>query len=173
MPSLPYPYIGLSPQRLTDLINSDNNTAFQLGVDFNFSTPLPYSDTAGRNTKISMVPTDTSKYVATEIHYWRLPLTVLNDLPAGSVQPVQIPKVPFTTHQVLDAINTALGLNLSTAEVIDQTYSVKQVSYPLHINEASSLAWVDSNFQFQAQFPLPPVTELFPQNSLPGFDPAP
>lgn len=157
MPSLPYPYVGLSPQRLTDLINSDNGTALQLGVDFNFSTPLPYSDAAGRNTKVTMVPVDTSKYASTEVHYWRLPLTVLNDLPAGSVQPVQLQQVPFTLHQVLDAINTGLGLNLTYADVVDQTYATQQASYALHINEASSLAWIDSAFQFQAQFPAAPV----------------
>jgi hypothetical protein len=170
--SLPYPYVGLSPARLTDLINSDNSSSLVLGTDFTFAQPQAYSDSAGRNTKVKMVPVDPTKYAVTEIHYWRLPLTVLNEIPAGST-PVMIAQTPFSLHDILDQINGTLGLNLTPDEVIDQSFSAKQASYPIHINELVSLAWLDSDFQFQAQFPVPPVTNLFPNNSLPGFDPAP
>ena len=150
--NLPYPYLGLSAQRLTDCLNSDNKTSFQLGVDFTFSAPSLYTDSSGRNTKVTMQPVDSTKYASTDIHYWRLPLTILNDLPQGNVNPVPIPQLPFSILGILDAINSALGLNLTPDEVQDQTFTTKLASYPLHINNGVSLAWIDSDFQFQAQF---------------------
>jgi len=150
--NLPYPYLGLSAQRLTDWINSDNSTSYQLGVDFTFSGPALYTDSLGRNTKVTMQPADSTKYASTDIHYWRLPLTILNNLPQGNVNPVPIPQLPFSIHGILDAINTALGLNLTPDEVPDQTFTTELASYPLHINDAVSLAWIDSDFQFQPQF---------------------
>lgn len=158
MTNLVQPYLGLSPQRLTDLVNQDNNSNYQLGVDFTFSPPLAYSDAAGRNTKLWMYPKDPTKYSPTLVHYWRLPLTVLNNLPTGSLLPVTVPNVPFTTLQVLDAINAALGLNLTPDEVVNQTYTTVQDSYPLQINEAVSFAWINSDFQFKAAKVTPPAS---------------
>jgi hypothetical protein len=150
--STPQPYAGISAQRLVALINAKNNTNYQLGVDFNLGVPSLYVDTAGRNTVVTLTPVS-STYEAEDIHYYRLPLTALNSLPAGSILPVPIPAVPFTLSSLLPAINTALGLNLTADEIVDQTYSVQQDSYALHINNATCLAWIDSAFTFAAQFP--------------------
>jgi hypothetical protein len=87
------------------------------------------------------------------MHYWRLPLTAVNDLPDGFIVPVEIAAVPFSLHDILDDINTALGLTLSVNEVVDQTFTVEQASYPLRINELASYAWLDSDFSFSAHFP--------------------
>ena len=163
----PTPYAGESAQRLVNMINSDNNSALKLGVDFNFSNMSPYSDASGRNTKITMVATDSAQGSVT-VHYWRLPLTVLNDLPAGYIQPVLIDSLPFSLHGILDRINTALGLNLTTDEVVDQTFTAQQDTYPLQINEATSLAWLNSNYAFPAVFS---ANLAVPATDLPGFDP--
>lgn len=158
MTNLLQPYLGLSPQRLTDLINHDNGTSYQLGVDFRFSAPQPYSDAAGRNTKLWLEPLDPLKYSPTQVHYWRLPLTVLNSLPTGSLLPVTVPKAPFTTLQILDAINAALGLNLTADEIVNQTYTQDLDQYPLVINDAVSFAWINSDFQFKVAKVAPPQT---------------
>lgn len=148
------PYAGESPQRLTDLINSDNGTSLQLGVDFTFGPPSAYSDRLGRNTKVSMIPVPGSPWTHNEvIHYTRLALTVLNDLPSGWVKAVEIQSVPFTLSGMLQAINEALGLNLSVDEIVDTVYDNAQGSYRLPINNAASLAWIDSEFSFKATFP--------------------
>lgn len=148
------PYAGGSPQRLTDLINSDNGTSLQLGVDFTFGPPSAYSDSLGRNTKVSMIPAPGSKWARSEVvHYTRLALTVLNDLPSGWVKAVEIQSVPFTLSGMLQAINEALGLNLSVDEIVDTVYDNAQISYRLPINNAVSLAWIDSEFSFKASFP--------------------
>lgn len=165
------PYAGASSQRLIDLINAQNQSHYQLGVDFTLGSPTPYSDAAGRNTKVILTPLN-GLYSPIELHYYRLPLTVLNQLPAGDVLPVQIPGVPFTLRGILAQINTALGLNLDPSEVVDQTYSTQQPSYSLPIDESVSLAWLNSAFSFAAQFPAPAVASLFPTTSLPGFDSA-
>lgn len=166
----PQPYLGLSTDRLTALINAKNNLSLQLGVDFLFGPPQAYSDSSGRNTKVVLTPIN-DQYEAVELHYWRLPLTSLNLLPAGYIQPVPIPQVPFKLSDILPAINAALGINLTVAEIIDQTYTTQQSTYALPINEAVSLAWLNSNYQFPATISTPNITmdQLLPTASLPGF----
>lgn len=147
------PYAGVSPQRLTDLINSDNGSSLQLGVDFTFGPPSEYSDKMGRNSKVTMIPVPGSKWTRNEvIHYTRMALTVLNDLPDGWVKAVEIPSVPFTLSGMLDAINEALGLNLTVDEIVDTTYELPSSAYRLPINNAVSLAWIDSDFTFKAVY---------------------
>lgn len=148
------PYAGLSPERLTALINQDNNSRLRLGVDFTFGIPGPYSDTFGRNTQVSLTPAPGTPYPAPETaKYTRLPLTVLDALPEGWVQPVAIDTLPFKLSMLLDQINQALGLNLTSGEIVDVTYDSLQLTYRLPINEGVSLGWVDSEFEFEAQFP--------------------
>lgn len=150
--STPQPYAGISAQRLVALINAKNNTNYQLGVDFTLGVPYQYIDAAGRNTQVQLTPVS-STYEAEAIHYSRLPLTVLNSLPEGYVSAVPIPAVPFTLSGMLSVINTALGLNLTADEIVDTTYSTQQDSYALPINNATCLAWIDSDFTFSATFP--------------------
>lgn len=147
----PQPYNGASATRLTALINAKNSLSLQYGVDFTLGLPQAYSDSAGRNTKVVLTPTDPT-YSTAELHYWRLPLTSLNLLPAGYIQPVPIPSVPFSIHGSLDLINAALGLDLSVNEVQDQTFTEEQTTYPLTILENVSYGWINSDFSFQSTF---------------------
>lgn len=147
-----HPYSGNSADRVAALVNAKNALALQYGVDFTLGLPQDYTDSQGRNTKVVLTPTDAT-YSTSELHYWRLPLTVLNQLPMGAIQKVAIPAVPFTIHGIIDAINAALGINLSINEVQDQTYTTEQDSYPLTILNNVSYAWIDSDFTFAAQFP--------------------
>lgn len=150
------PYAGRSADRLTALINQANSSAPRtLGVDFTFSAPSAYSDgVTARNTKVTMQRVPGTRYKAdAEIHYIRMPLEVLNDLPAGWVKSVEVPALPFNLHALLAAINTALGLNLEAEEVEDTQYTVQQSSYRLPIRDDVSLAWINSNYAFPARFP--------------------
>lgn len=166
------PYVGLSPSRLTDLINEDNASNLQLGVDFTFGPPSPYSDAQGRNTQVTMTPVPGTNWPRPEtIHYTRLALTILNDLPVGWVQPVAIPSVPFTLANLLDAINEALGINLGQDEIVNTVYTTPQSSYRLPINESISLAWIDSDYTFKASFAggAIPLAEAIQNNVLNGL----
>jgi hypothetical protein len=149
------PYAGRSADRLTALINRANSSAPRtLGVDFTFSTPSAYSDGTPRNTKVTMVRVPGTKYKAdAEIHYIRLTLNVLDDLPAGWVKSVEVPQLPFNLHAILDVINDALGLNLEAGEVEDVQYTEQQASYVLPIRDDVSLAWLNSHWAFKARFP--------------------
>lgn len=147
------PYAGTSDQRLANLINVDNSSALQLGVDFTLGGPEVYSDSSGRNTKVVVTPTDPDK-PPQEFHYSRLPLTVLNTLPVGSVQPMADPQFPFTVHGSLDAINANLGLNLTAAEITDAQYTQPQARYPLSIDDSVSLAWLGSDYSFPATYQI-------------------
>jgi len=147
------PYAGLSDQRLTDLVNLDNTTTLRVGVDFTFGPPQPYSDGSGRNTQVTLYPKAGSIWSKPEtIHYTRLSLQVLRELPSGWVNPVLITSAPFTLNDVLDSINTALGLNLTTDEIVNVQYDGVQPTYRLPINEEVSLGWIDSDYVFPAIF---------------------
>lgn len=166
------PYAGFSTVRLTALINQDNDTNHQAGIDFTFGFPGDYTDTAGRNTKVVITPVNPAQYNGPqELHYTRLPLTVLDELPEGFVQTVQIPSLPFRLSELLDTINTALGLDLKVEEIVDQQYSQAQTRYALPINQGFSLAWIDSDYAFPARvgntdIPLSSVIQVQVLNGL-------
>jgi hypothetical protein len=152
------PYAGASEDRLTALINQDNMSQLQLGVDFTFGLPSSYSDAQGRNTQVVITPVPGANYAGPEtLHYVRLPLTVLEALPEGFIQTVQIPALPFRLSDLLDSINTALGLNLAADEIVDQQFVYPQTSYPLPINQSLSLAWIDSDYEFPANVENPVI----------------
>lgn len=169
----PKPYGGLSSDRLTALINVYNPGLHRVEhVDFTYGQPQEYSDTRGRNTQVTLTPVAGTDYVGPEdIHYWRLPLTVLSLLPAGVVKPVVIDAFPFSIHASLDAINEALGLNLTPDEVEDTVYREEQSTYTLRVIGANSLAWLDSTYEFLVQLPgaLIPLNSVIVRPTLSGL----
>lgn len=142
------PYSGTSKDRLTALINQDNNTSLVENVDFTYGIPEVFSGNNGRNTRIKLTPLTGEKSEA-YVNYWRLSITALDQLPDGYIEVVQIPQLPFTIHSVLDAINTALGLDLTPDEVVNETHTEPKTSYPLKIR-TGSFAWLPSTYYFKA-----------------------
>ena len=169
----PQPYGGLSNDRLTALISTFNPGLNRVeGVDFTYGQPEEYTDARGRNTKITLTPVPGTQYEGPEdVHYTRLPLSVLSLLPAGFVKPVLIDALPFSIHASLDAINEALGLNLIPDEVEDTVYSEEQNTYTLTAIGANSLAWLDSTFEFQVLLPgeLIPLSTVIVRPTLSGL----
>lgn len=157
------PYKGKSSDRLVALINAANLGQFVDGQpyaplandgSFTFGQPMAYVDSDGRNTEISLT-FERADYQKTDyVQYSRLALTVLNDLPDGYLDMVVIPTLPFKLSDILDRINDALGLDLDISEIRDQTFTSVQTRYPLPINAANSVAWIDSDFTFLAGFPI-------------------
>lgn len=157
------PYAGESDARLTAQMNSDNASQLVAGqpyaplrlhTDFEFGPPMAYSDTDGRNTEVAVNITRPEYQGTDYIQCTRQPLTILNALPQGYVDMVVLEKVPFKLSDILDKINSALGLNLVVSEIRDQLYSAVQPTYPLPIDATQSLAWIDSDFTFNAAMPL-------------------
>jgi hypothetical protein len=149
MPSLT-PYIGLSNERLTAMLNKDNNKTLREGIDFTYGDVVAIIGRGGRNAMVRLTPVPGSGYPsAQDVQYWRLGIDALARLPAGSIDHVPVPKLPFRIHGILPVINTALGLNLRPAEVEDSLYSEEASSYTLKIVEGS-LAWLPSTYSFPA-----------------------
>jgi len=117
------PYAGSSAERLTALINKDNNSEIREGVDFYFGVPEAYTDTEGRNTQIVLTPIPGRPFnpVQKTVFYKRLELAALSRLPEGMVKTVRIEAVPFSIHEILGALNAALGVDLQPDEVADDT----------------------------------------------------
>jgi hypothetical protein len=127
------------------MINTDNQKQFVVGVDFAFGSPQSYSDAEGRNTAVTVQPLEGDAVAFPEtVYYERLNISILNNLPDGIIKEVVLPVVPFTLSSVIDRINTALGLNLTTDEIVDKTITTVEDSYTLTINEATSLGWLGS-----------------------------
>ena len=154
------PYAGSSAERLTALINKDNNSEIREGVDFYFGVPQAYNDTEGRNTQIVLTPIPGRPFnpVQKTVFYKRLELTALSRLPEGMVKTVRIEAVPFSIHEILGALNEALGVDLQPEEVEDQTFDTEESTYALSIaGESASLAWLQSTFEFKAVHGNEPV----------------
>lgn len=145
------PYSGTSLQRLIELLNRENAVSYVHGTDFTIGLPLGYTDSEGRNTRVLLTVKKPGKLTPQEVFYRRLNISVLNKLPAGYIKNVYVPKLPFTIHEILPNINEALGLDLTTSEVVNTSYSVRQSKYKLTIRETASLAWI-GNFDFPVTF---------------------
>jgi hypothetical protein len=157
------PYAGASADRLTAIVNATNagqmlnGQAFaplQPTDNFTYGQPMAYVDSTGRNTEVAVVFNEPNYQKTDYVQYTRQPLTILDSLPAGYLDTVVIPAVPFRLSQILPLINAALGLDLDVSEIRDQQYTTIQSSYALPINAAVSLAWIDSDFTFQASVAL-------------------
>lgn len=149
MPALT-PYIGLSRDRLTALINRDNSKTLTEGVDFTYGSVSAIVGRNGRNAKVTLTPVPGSGYPsAQDVTFWRLGIDALGRLPAGSTDSVPVPRLPFSIHGILPVINTALGLNLTPAEVEDTVYTEEAPSYAMKIVDGS-LAWYPSTYSFPA-----------------------
>lgn len=144
------PYLGQSEQRLALALNQTSNKNLIYGVDFTFGQIVAQAGDDGRNTRIEVVPLNGAS--RSWHSYTRLPLNILSQL-TGTATPtgVFVPHFPFTAHSALQQINEALGLSLTTAEVVNTSYTEIQTSYRLVINQ--SVAWLpQSFFDFQALF---------------------
>lgn len=146
-----HPYSGKSKDRLTSLLNAANTAARSENVDFTYGTPEAIASNGTlENTKVLLTPVaGTPYYGAVEAYYTRLPITVLGNLPSGELAPVVVENVPFYTHDILPQINAALGLDLTTDEVVNDLFMNRETSYTLTISD-KSLAWTPSVYVYDA-----------------------
>lgn len=170
----PKPYGGSSAQRLTAMINRDNQGSLQLGIHFTFGEPSEFLDEYGRNTQVTMTPVPGTHFRGPEtIYYKRMSLDVLANLPGGFVQPVLVPRGPIYIHDILPRINAALGVDLEPEEVVDEYFEEELDVYPLRIVNSASLAWVESGFTFaierEPDSPTIPLLAAIPTNLLSGL----
>lgn len=165
------PYSGTSQARLVRLINTENSKNLVHGVDFVFGSMTEYTDPAGRNTQIQLLAKPGTRYEDSEVFYYRIPVSVLDDLPEEELTEVLIPSLPFSTHQLIGPINAALGLNLTLDEVVDEVFTEKASKYALTINGSKSLAWLDSSIEFKARHvdDPAPLSEAITNDNLDGL----
>lgn len=148
------PYNGSSLSRLTALINQVSAFHLVYGVDFTLGDMVPVNG-RGYNTKIRIIPVDPS-YAAQDIYYTRLSIAEMGNLPTGFVKQVDLAVIPFSTQALLADINTALGLQLTSAEIYNDTYGTREEAYTLHVRGLNSLAWTTSKFDFNVRHILSP-----------------
>jgi hypothetical protein len=148
----PKPYAGTSRSRLTLMLNLANGVNRVENVDFTYGNPVDEIDLPhGKNTSVILSPAPGSLYRGpVKIHYDRLDIGVLSELPAGSVRAAVIPSAPFWIRQHLDEINAALGLDLQPDEVINDYVPSIAPRYRLRIDGTKSHAWLESYYDFTA-----------------------
>lgn len=150
--SSPKPYGGTSSSRLTALINSINGRNRVEGVDFTYGTPQAVVGPSGENTRVTLTPVPGTYYNGpVDVHYTRLSIALMDNLPPEFVRPAVINQFPFTIRNVLTEINAALGLDLLPEEVVNTYYSSVQASYAIEIAPGSK-AWLPgTTFTFAAE----------------------
>jgi hypothetical protein len=165
------PYLGLSRDRLTSLINSANDPDRVEGTDFTYGLPNSVVGPNNENTTVTLTPVHGTNYRSpVNVFYNRLSIAVVGDLPYNSIEPAVIPSAPFWIRNVLPEINRALGLNLTADEIVNRLYTSIQSTYELKINGSKSLAWLSSTLEFQAiTTPLSRLNNVITSSNLSGF----
>ncbi len=144
------PYSDISRDRLTKLINDSNPNQQPLveWIDFQFGKPLSTTKT-GFNTRVRLKNLNPDKASDRDVFYNRLGLDVLGELPEGFIKEVDTGTYEFSIHGAIDAINSALGLDLTIEEVVDRSFVLPQDKYPLTIGNNGSFAWLgDTTYYF-------------------------
>lgn len=143
------PYGGTSLARLSELIRVSQQPILPENVKYSFSDLMGGMDHSEGDTVVTVVASiGTRVDDPVVVHYRRLDIGILAQLPDGFVLPVPVVEVPFTTHAILPQINEALGLELTTDEVLNETFTEQLETYPLTISGNKSFSWVDSTYNF-------------------------
>jgi hypothetical protein len=171
--SLLKPYLRLTRNRLTSLINNDSDQDRVEGVDFVYSDPQQALGPNGTNTVVTLIPLPGSSYYEpTQVYYNRLHISVAAQSFYNAVEPVIILNVPFRMHDVLNEINRVFGLSLTTDDVINTEHTSEESSYTLFTNGDKSLIWTPSTLQFRATVVTTgtdSLDSLIPVDCLDGF----
>lgn len=164
------PYAGTSFDRLSALISKAQTPVLPSTVSYTFTDLREGTGPLEGATDITVVASIGSRVDPPEdVTYQRLSIDVLSLLPPGEVVLVPAIEVPFSIHQTLDKINTALGINLLPEEVVDEEFTEQKELYPLTIDGNNSLAWLNSVYQFKMASLDIDLNEAIPDPVLDGL----
>ncbi len=146
------PYVGTSQARLAELIRSAQQPPLPTAVQYAFSNLRLGTSSVDGATDVTVVAsigprTDPPQ----DVSYERLSIDVLSLLPPEFIETVPAQQVPFSIHDILPQINTALGINLLPEEVVDEVFTESREVYPLTISETASYAWYGSTYYFKME----------------------
>lgn len=159
--SLLKPYLTLDRNRLTSLINNDNDFDLVEGVDFTYGDTRSITGPNNTNTLVTLIPLPGSKlHQPLDVYYNRLSISVVKESFYKSIEPVYIPSVPFWTSSALPEINRVFGLNLTVYDIIDTLNLSKEESYALIINPSRSLIWLPGVLEFKVTTSKPELKDL-------------
>lgn len=143
------PYAGTSKDRLSALISKSQTPVLPSAVSYVFSNMREGTSSVDGATDITVVASIGSRVDAPEdVSYQRLDIDVLSLLPSEEIELVPALEVPFSIHDILGEINTALGINLLPEEVVNEEFTEQSEIFPLTIT-SESLAWVPSVYMFR------------------------
>lgn len=134
------------------IANSENHTTWNEVTDFDFGNMEGgITGAAGRNTRI-YIDAHKQGYIDQWLYYKRIHPNTINDQFAGEEIPhILIPRDPFTTVQVLDKINEALNLNLTSDDVVNEAFMPGAFNYTITF-KPTSLAWLPGTYNLKVQY---------------------
>lgn len=141
------PYQGTSHDRLSQLIRNAQQPPLPLEVSFIHGDPRrgPYPG-VGSTTLDTRAVTAIHTDIPVAVNYDRLSVEALQRLPAGELLPFDMISFPTWMHDILPKINEAIGLNLSTDEVLDvELLEIPDNGFTITITEAS-VAWLPGEY---------------------------
>lgn len=142
------PYRADELTLFVSLLNTTNQTQHVYGEDFTLGEPTPVSGDPLANTRIQVIPTD-PQYVKQYIYYRRIPVRHLAEQPLDAIAPVPVPLLPFTTLDVLEGFNDAMGAALKPEVLANVLYDQPRAIYDLTIASPSkSLVWLAGTTQY-------------------------
>lgn len=146
------PYRGRSKDRLTAIINAQNPYPRTEGVDFAYGPVQEWSGPIDSNTRVVLTPIPQETYIGpVPVTYTRQPISILAQLPQTERRTLIVQNFPFTTHGILAEINDAYGLDLTTDEIQNISYTTDAPTITLRIL-AGNYAWLASEIELPASY---------------------
>lgn len=128
--------------QLASVANRDNGVAWTPQVDFTYGNMEPnITGHVGRNTRV-FIKSLKEGYDDQWLYFVRVdPATINDQFGDDPVPEVVVPRGTFTTHEVLDAINSALNLHLTIDDVENTEYPPGLREYPIKF-KPTSFGWL-------------------------------
>ena len=135
-PEITMPYRQSSDARVTGLANTQNNTSWVLGIDFEFGEVESVSGPGNKNARIK-INSLKDGYEDQWLYVHRLPTSDIGNQPAENFEDIQHPGRDFTIHEILDEINAALKLSLTPEELEDTHFEADNENVYITITDQS------------------------------------
>ena len=134
--SVQFPYQNTSDTRVTALANTQNNTAWVLGTDFEFGIVQSISGPGNKNVRIEVISLKDG-YEDQWLYLHRLPASDIGTQPPENFEDVNHPGRAFSIHEILDDINAALKLSLTPEELEDTHFDADNENVYITLTDQS------------------------------------
>lgn len=138
-------YSGTSKDRLTALINTDNETTLVEGTDFTYGQIEVVLGDSSYNTQVKLIADPSTEKSDVKVKYNRLPITAAETLAGAPITLTEL-TFPLTMRDLITEINVELNLDLDPSEIEDTEYLLAPEDDIIVLTIApNSMGWIEGS----------------------------